>query len=74
MLIFSTSSKRRPTLLGSLLMEVAKLRKMIKTVVKKQNQNNVKTRKLHQETVELFLKNVAQCLVQKQVLPKTWGS
>ena len=28
MLIFSTSSKRRPTLLGSLLMEVAKLTKM----------------------------------------------
>ena len=75
MLIFSFSSERRPTLRGSLLMGAAKLRKMIKTVVKKHNQNNVKTRKLmllHQETLELFLKNMAQHLVRKQILPTTW--
>ena len=75
MLIFSFSSEMRPTLRGSLLMGAAKLRKMIKAAVKKHNQNNVKTRKLmllHQETLELFLKNMAQYLVRKQILPTTW--
>ena len=28
----------------------------------------------HQETLELFLKNVAQYLVRKQELQKTWCS
>ena len=45
------------------------------SVIKRHNQNKVKTRKLmliHQERSELFLKNVAQYLVRKQVFPKTW--
>ena len=64
-------------IVGSFIDGTAKLRKMIKTVVKKHNQINVTIRKLmlfHQETLELFFKNVAQYQVQKQVLPKTWRS
>ena len=77
MLTLSITSNRRPTLRGPLLMGTAKLKIIKKTVVKKHSQNNVKTRKLmifDQETLELFMKKVAQYLVQKQVLPKTWKS
>ena len=77
MLTLSITSNRRPTLRGPLLMGTAKLKIIKKTVVKKHSQNNVKTRKLmifDQVTLELFMKKVAQYLVQKQVLPKTWKS
>ena len=77
MLTLSITSNRRRTLRGPLLMGTAKLKIIKKTVVKKHSQNNVKTRKLmifDQETLELFMKKVAQYLVQKQVLPKTWKS
>ena len=77
MLTLSITSNRRPTLRGPLLMGTAKLKIIKKTVVKKHSQNNVKTRKLmifDQETLELFMKKVAQYLVQEQVLPKTWKS
>ena len=53
-------------------MGAAKLRKMTKIVVKN-NQNNLKTRKLmllDQETLEPFLKKVAQYLVRKKNAPK----
>ena len=52
----------------------SKTEKRDKDRLKKHNQNNVKTRKLmlvNQEASELFLKNMAQYLVRKQVLPKT---
>ena len=55
MLTLSITSNRRPTLRGPLLVGAAKLKIIKKTVVKKNSQNNVETRKLMILDQENFL-------------------
>ena len=66
MLAFSITSERNPKIAESYIDGGSEIEKNDKDRRKKHNQNDVKMRKLilpHHETLELFLKNVAQYLV-----------